>query len=115
MFKKAVKKTTEQLKLIGFNYKWSLYSDKQLSKIVTYVISSTVCLLVLEHCQYKAEIFLLIGQGPVVEAIVVLLITQGEGGWQGIQFGSNVHFGRIKVSSAPQNRAVAWPEQLRKR
>lgn len=46
----------------------------------TYIVSTAVCSIISENSQDKAEILLSATQGLVDEAIVVLLITQGEGG-----------------------------------
>lgn len=69
----------------------------------SYIISA-VCPFVSKHGHDKAEVLLWTGQGFVVEAVVHLLITQREGGWQGSQLGSNVRFGGIQVTPAPQDR-----------
>lgn len=49
---------------------------------VSYIVSSAVCPFVTKNSQDKAEILLRTGQGLVVEAVVPLLITKGEGGGQ---------------------------------
>lgn len=72
---------------------------------VSYIISSAVCPFGSEYCQDKAEILLRTAQGLVVEAVVSLLITQGEGGRQRGQLGSDIRFGGIQVTSAPQDGA----------
>ena len=63
--------------------------------------------LVCELGEDKAEAQLLPWQGPVVVAVVVLLITQGEGLRQGLQLGSDVGLGNVfDLSPAPVNAGV---------
>lgn len=78
----------------------------------SYIVSCAVCPFVTENSQDEAEIHLRTGQGLVVEAVVPLLITQGEGGRQWGQLGSNVRLGGIQVTSAPQDRTFTWLKEL---
>lgn len=80
---------------------------------VSYIICSAVCSFVSEHGQDEAEVLLRTGERLVVEAVVPLLITHGEGGGQWGQLGSDVRLGGIQVTAAPQGRAFTRPEQLR--
>ncbi len=79
---------------------------------VSYIIGSAVCPFVSEYGQDKAEILLRTGQGLVEESVVPLLITDCEDGRQRGQLGSNVRLGGVQVTSAPQDRAFTWLEQL---
>lgn len=71
----------------------------------SYVISSAVCPFVSERGQDKAEVLLRAGQGLVVEAVVLLLVTYSEGFRQRRQLGGDIRLGGIQVTSAPEDGA----------
>lgn len=76
---------------------------KKLDACVSYIVGCAVGPFVAESSQDKAEVLLRTGQGLVVEAVVSLLITQGEVGRQRCQLGRDVRLGRIQVTPAPQD------------
>ena len=66
--------------------------------------------------EHEAQVLLVSRQRLVEEAVVALLVSQREGGGQGVQLGRDVGLGRVQLPApAPQDRAVARLQKLRDR
>lgn len=78
-----------------------------------YVVGSAVGAVVPEVGQDEAQVLLGAVQRLVVEAVVALLVPQGEVGGQRGQLGSDVGRRGVQVTPAPQGGTLAGPQELR--
>lgn len=77
-----------------------------------YVVGSVVGGVMTKISQDEAQVLLGAVQRFVVVAVVALLVTQREVGWQRRQLGSNVGGRGVQVTPAPQGGTLAGPQEL---
>lgn len=71
--------------------------------------------MVLEFGHDKALVVLVVRKGTVEEAIVRLLVAQGEAFWEGEQLCGDVWPNVVSVTSSPEQSSLSRLQELKKR
>lgn len=70
--------------------------------------------LILEFSHDKAQVRLVVRNGPIEEAIVSLLVAQGEGIWEIIQLCGDVRPDGVYVTSSPEKCSLTGLQKLKR-